>query len=163
MRASRRKEPILFRDCSVVGRSAGRAPSAAFYWRRRKASTREAGMEFAILGPLEVHRRGQRIELAGPRIRMALAALLLDANRVVPVGRLAEALWEVEPPAKARRQVQNCISSLRCALALAGEDDVIRTGSSGYSIRLGGDELDLTTFEAAVDEGLAFGQAGRPA
>jgi DNA-binding SARP family transcriptional activator len=119
-------------------------------------------MEFAILGPLAAYRDGHPVALAGSQVRMALAALLLEANHVVSVGRLVEVLWEAEPPAKARRRVQNCISDLRGVLTLAGAGDVIRTDSSGYSIRLGWDELDLTTFEAGVDQGLAYGRAGRP-
>lgn len=120
-------------------------------------------MEFAILGPLAVYRDGQAIALAGPQLRMALAVLLLEANHVVSTERLVEVLWEAEPPVKARRRVQNCISDLRRALTLAGGCDVIRTEGPGYCIRLGADELDLMAFEAEAEAGLTFGQAGRPA
>jgi len=120
-------------------------------------------MEFAILGPLEVCCEGQAVALTGPRLRMVLAALLLEANRAVSTERLVAVLWEAEPPVNARRRVQNCISDLRRALSLAGGCDVIRTDSPGYSIQLGGDQLDLAAFETGVEAGLAAGRAGRPA
>ena len=46
--------------------------------------------EFGILGPLEVSRSGRAVPLGGPRQRAVLALLLLEANRVVSMDRLAE-------------------------------------------------------------------------
>ncbi len=67
-------------------------------------------MEFGILRPLEAWHEGQPVGLAGPRVRLVLAALLVDANQVVTIERLADVLWAGDPPAKVRRQVQNCVS-----------------------------------------------------
>ena len=49
--------------------------------------------EFGILGPLEVSRAGRAVPLGGPRQRAVLALLLLEANRVVSLDRLAEDIW----------------------------------------------------------------------
>ena len=54
--------------------------------------------EFGILGPLEVSRSGRAVPLGGPRQRAVLALLLLEANRVVSMDRLAEDLWGGHPP-----------------------------------------------------------------
>ena len=50
-------------------------------------------VEFGILGPLEVRVAGRAVPLGGPRQRAVLALLLLEANRVVSMDRLAEDLW----------------------------------------------------------------------
>ena len=57
-----------------------------------------ASVEFGILGPLEVSRSGCLVALGGPRQRAVLAALLLEANRVVSMDRLAEDIWGGDPP-----------------------------------------------------------------
>jgi hypothetical protein len=54
--------------------------------------------EFSILGPLEVSRSERPVPLGGPRQRAVLALLLLEANRVVSMDRLAEDLWGGRPP-----------------------------------------------------------------
>ena len=54
--------------------------------------------EFGILGPLGVLRSGCAVPLGGPRQRAVLAMLLLEANRVVSMDRLAEDVWAGHPP-----------------------------------------------------------------
>src|SRR6266516_3917082 len=75
-----------------------------------------AGMEFRVLGPLEVRVDGRGLELGGLRQRRVLATLLLSPNRTVSVSRLVEAAWDEDPPATARRQVQNRVAALRAIL-----------------------------------------------
>lgn len=55
-------------------------------------------MRFALLGPLELFdEAGSPLEVAGPRLRVLLAALLLRANMPVPAEALAEAAWDSSP------------------------------------------------------------------
>jgi DNA-binding SARP family transcriptional activator len=49
-------------------------------------------LDFRLLGPLEVVGERGPISLGGPKQRATLAILLLAANRVVPVERLADDL-----------------------------------------------------------------------
>ena len=42
-------------------------------------------LEFRILGPLEVRRLGEPIDLGGAKQRALLGVLLLNVNKVVPV------------------------------------------------------------------------------
>ncbi|GII60652.1 SARP family transcriptional regulator [Sphaerisporangium krabiense] len=79
-----------------------------------------------------------------------LSVLLLDANRVVTIGRLMEAIYGDEPPTTARAQVQICISSLRRLFAANGSPDIIATQSLGYAIRAAADEIDAQRFESLV-------------
>ncbi|WP_166427601.1 AfsR/SARP family transcriptional regulator [Nonomuraea mesophila] len=109
-----------------------------------------ADLWFGVLGPLDVRARGQRIPLHGPRQERALAALLLNAGHAVTVDRLVDVVWK-DPPASARRQIQDLVSRLRRALADAGADEaVITTVRGGYVLRPGAGELDATEFERLV-------------
>jgi len=70
-------------------------------------------MEFRILGPLEVLSDGQAVDLGGAKQRALLAVLLLDANHVVSMDRLVDALWEDDPPETATKALQVYVSGLR--------------------------------------------------
>jgi DNA-binding SARP family transcriptional activator len=50
-------------------------------------------LEFGLLGPLLVRRGGTVIPVPRGNQRTVLAELLLAANQVVPVDRIAETLW----------------------------------------------------------------------
>jgi DNA-binding SARP family transcriptional activator len=106
-------------------------------------------LEFRILGPLEVVDGGGPIRLGGPKQRATLAILLLNANRVVSVDRLADDLYAGAAPVTAVTQVQRQISELRKALGAAS---AIETRGPGYVIRLSPEQLDLNRFEALCEE-----------
>jgi DNA-binding SARP family transcriptional activator len=106
-------------------------------------------VEFRILGPLEVVGDGARIDLGGAKQRATLAVLLLNANRVVSVDRLADDLYAGAAPVTALKQVQRQISELRKVL---GSTSVIETRSPGYVLRLAPQQLDLTVFEHLAAE-----------
>lgn len=107
-------------------------------------------MEFRILGPLEVLCDSRVINLRGAREQTILAMLLLDVDRVVPVDRLIDAIWDDTPPQTARTQVYICVSALRRRFASVGWPDVIDSQAPGYVIRRGGWRLDLDTFEGRL-------------
>lgn len=100
-------------------------------------------LEFSILGPLEVFDDGRPVRLGGPKQRAVLAILLLSANRVVSVERLADDLYAGAPPVTAVTQVQRQVSDLRKALGAS----VIETRSPGYMIHVEPERLDLDRFE----------------
>jgi DNA-binding SARP family transcriptional activator len=103
-------------------------------------------MEFGLLGPLVV-RSGETV-LAVPRgkQRVLLAVLLLDANRVVPLDNVAEALWGAAAPPSAAITIRNYVRRLRQALGEAGRER-IGFRQHGYAISLGEGELDVSRFE----------------
>ncbi len=103
-------------------------------------------MEFGLLGPLAVRRGETVIPVQAGKQRAVLAALLLNANQVVPVGELAETLWGAEPPPSAGVTVQNYVARLRKALEDQGHSR-IGTQPRGYVINVAADELDMTRFE----------------
>ena len=117
-------------------------------------------LDFRILGPLEVASDGTPIRLGGPKQRATLAILLLSANRVVPVERLADDLYAGAAPVTAVTQVQRQISELRKVL----REPLIETRAPGYTIHLSPEQLDLSRFERRVEEAteaLSRGEAQR--
>ncbi|WP_166427515.1 AfsR/SARP family transcriptional regulator [Nonomuraea mesophila] len=94
---------------------------------------RVPGVRFLLLGPLEAVVDGRAAHLTG-RQRALLAALLLDADHVVSVERLADRLWGEEVPPSAPARVRALITELRRALGPHGQD-VIVTRSPGYLAR----------------------------
>jgi DNA-binding SARP family transcriptional activator len=106
-------------------------------------------LDFRILGPLEVVGEHGPVRLGGPKQRATLAILLLNANRVVSVDRLADDLYSGAAPVTAVTQVQRQISELRKALA---DESIIETRSPGYAIRLEQGQLDLHRFEHLADD-----------
>ncbi len=115
---------------------------------------RAAGLplEFKILGPLEVLGGGVPLELGGPRRRVTLALLLIDANKVVPIERLLDAIYGENWPPTGRSQVQIQISSLRRLFTDAGHDGVILTHAQGYSLQIEPSSLDAHQFAQLAGE-----------
>ena len=111
-------------------------------------------IEFGILGPLEASRAGQQLQLGGRNQRAVLALLLLNANRVVSIERLAEDLYGGEAPVSAVTQVHRQVSELRKLLDAdgGGHDSVIETRSPGYLVRVDHSGFDLHRFEGLTGE-----------
>ncbi|WP_248966039.1 AfsR/SARP family transcriptional regulator [Sphaerisporangium perillae] len=110
-------------------------------------------MELRLLGPVEAWHHDQRLSLGGPKPRALLAALLLNAGRVVSTERLVESLWGDSPPNSAHALVQTYVHGLRRGLPLDGHDDLLQTRPPGYLIRPVPGQLDLQTFERKVAQG----------
>src|SRR6476659_10940401 len=123
--------------------------------------------EFGILGPLEVSRSGGAVALGGPRQRAVLALLLLEANRVVSLDRLAEDLWGGHPPDGWVTTVQIYVWHLRQALeparARGAAGEVLVTRNPGYLLRVDGERLDAARFQDGFAAGRAALEAGRHA
>ena len=106
-------------------------------------------MEFRVLGPVEDSCNGRPLQLGGARQRAVLSAMLVDANRVVSVERLINAVWDERPPSTARHQIRTSVSGLRKMFAdLGAEREVIVTKPPGYSLVVKPGELDSQEFEA---------------
>jgi DNA-binding SARP family transcriptional activator/class 3 adenylate cyclase len=124
-------------------------------------------VEFLVLGPLEVLEDDRPIPLGSAKQRLLLAALLVQANAVVSVDRLADVLWGDAPPADAAATVRNYVSRLRAALEpgrAAGEAATLLVSRQpGYVLRVEQDQLDAGRFEQLVAEGRVALREGDPA
>ncbi|GAB3823492.1 AfsR/SARP family transcriptional regulator [Dactylosporangium cerinum] len=105
---------------------------------------------------------GRRIELGGSRQQIVLASLLLEANRVVPIARLIDAVYGDDVPSTARAQTQICVSSLRRLFALHGRPEAIITRSKGYVLEVQQGTLDLHQHDELVANARRARDVGRP-
>jgi DNA-binding SARP family transcriptional activator/tetratricopeptide (TPR) repeat protein len=106
-------------------------------------------MEFKLLGPLEIVVDGKPISLTAPRQGVILALLLIEANQVVSVDRMIDAVWGNEPPKTAKNQVQITVSALRRLLGT----DVIVSRPPGYMINAPPETIDIACFENLIASG----------
>ncbi|GAA3730316.1 BTAD domain-containing putative transcriptional regulator [Plantactinospora mayteni] len=104
------------------------------------------GVEFGLLGPIDVRVAGRSVPVRSPKCRVLLATLLLEPGRLVSVGRLTEAIWDARQPDNPRRAAQLNVTRLRALLDEAGAPPLIATGSDGYLIEVGTDLVDLGRF-----------------
>jgi DNA-binding SARP family transcriptional activator len=116
---------------------------------------------YRLLGPLAAEYAGEHIRLGGLR-QQILLAMLLEANQVVHLERLIDAIWDESPPASARSQVRICVSGLRRLFAAKGGGDVIETHPVGYRIVVAKDVVDFYQFEELAASGRAAAAAGQP-
>ena len=117
-------------------------------------------VEFRILGSVEVSDDGQVKDLGGLRERTLLARLLLSAGQVVSADRLADDLWEGQPPPHFMATLRVYISRLR--RALGSGSGAVATHPPGYRLVLGDGELDAHRFDglvAAARDDMAAGRA----
>jgi predicted ATPase/DNA-binding SARP family transcriptional activator/Tfp pilus assembly protein PilF len=105
------------------------------------------GVEFRLLGPLEVEQDGRVLAVGGRRQRALLTFLLLHANTVVAQDRLIDALWGEDPPETAANALQVAVHALRKQL---GADRIVTRGK-GYLLRVEAGELDLQRFTESVE------------
>jgi DNA-binding SARP family transcriptional activator len=119
------------------------------------------GLEFRVLGPLEVRRDGEPVILGGAKQRALLAILLLRANQVVPAETLIDELWGERPPATAAAALQVHVANLRKALEPRRRPGrpwrTLVTEGRGYRLHVEADQLDLLAFERLLaDAGRAL-------
>jgi YVTN family beta-propeller protein len=130
-------------------------------------ATETGSIEFGILGPLEVSRAGRSVALGGPRQRAVLALLLLEANRVVSMDRLAEEVWAGHPPEGWATTLQTYVFHLRRALEpdrpRGGDPAVLVTRDRGYLLHVDRAYVDSAVFEDGFAAGRAALDAGSDA
>ena len=120
----------------------------------------QSGLEFRILGDLEVWRGGRRLDIGSPRQRELLALLLLHRNRVVATDRLIDLMWGSRPPRTAANTLHVLVSGIRRSLNGDGAESVLITRRPGYELRTEPGQVDLERFEALRDTGLAAAARG---
>lgn len=109
----------------------------------------------SILGPLELTGPRGTIRLTARRQQILVAALVWQANRVVPIDSLIDVMWGAESPSTARSQVHISVSGVRKRLARSGLHQLIDTEPPGYLVRVGPGQLDAHRFDELAELGRA--------
>src|SRR5690606_9550104 len=76
----------------------------------------EAGLRFAVLGPVRAWRHGQELDLGTPLQRSILGMLLLKEGHAVTPAEMIDAVWGEESPPRALGALRTYISRLRTVL-----------------------------------------------
>jgi len=143
----------------------GQGAAAGWVMAAEAMVTETGSIEFGMLGPLEVSRAGHSVTLGGPRQRAVLALLLLEANRVVSMDRLAEEVWAGHPPNGWSTTLQTYVFHLRRALEpdrpRGAAAAVLVTRDRGYLLHVDRAYVDSAVFEEGFAAGRAALEAGR--
>ncbi|MDQ6526670.1 BTAD domain-containing putative transcriptional regulator [Nocardioides sp. LHD-245] len=105
-----------------------------------------------LLGPLEVFdQRGAPVDIGSPRHRETLAALAVDAGRVVSTDTLLDRVWGESARGGTLANLQAVISRLRSRLRGAGVPADIATAPPGYRLDLPPGALDTDRLAAGIE------------
>ncbi|WP_162907997.1 AfsR/SARP family transcriptional regulator [Allorhizocola rhizosphaerae] len=107
-------------------------------------------MEFRMLGPVELHVDGRVVEPGPMQQRAVLAALAVDAGRVVPTDVLVDRVWGSSATYGARRTMQTYLSRLRRLLRVSPDSSALVRQSGGYVLRIDGGDVDVHRFRRLV-------------
>ncbi|MFI6097079.1 BTAD domain-containing putative transcriptional regulator [Lentzea sp. NPDC051213] len=116
-------------------------------------------MHVGILGPVEAHSPDGKIAVGGPRPRTLLALLAIRVGEIVPLDRLVDELYGLEPPADAANALQGQVSRLRRAL---GDAALIEFHPAGYRLALAPDQVDAQRFVSLATAGQQALEQGDP-
>ena len=122
-----------------------------------------AGLQFGVLGPLQLIADGNPVPLGAPKQRAVLAMLVMNRNRPVSVDSLINAVWDQSPVPAARTSIHSYVSNLRRLLGGAGYDPnkVLASAPPGYQLGVDDTNCDLGRFITDKNAGVHAAAAGR--
>jgi DNA-binding SARP family transcriptional activator len=122
------------------------------------------GLDFGVLGPLQVTVNGQAVPLGTPKQCAVLALLLINRNRPVPRDSIINAIWDEDSPeADAIHNLHVYIANLRKVLGSGGVDPktVLASARPGYQLNVPDAACDLGRFTTEKAAGVQAAAAGR--
>jgi len=105
-------------------------------------------VEFRLLGPFEVHVGARKVHIPRRRERALLAVLALDPGKAVSTDRLADLLWDADPPTGSTAALRTHVSRLRTAVP--AELAVIERQGPGYALVVDPDRVDAHRFRGLL-------------
>ncbi|MDK1475891.1 BTAD domain-containing putative transcriptional regulator [Streptomyces sp. 549] len=121
--------------------------------------TAENGARFRILGSFECWDGPDRVRVGGPVHERVLVTLLLEPQRVLPVFRLVEAVWDDNAPATAAHQVRKAVAELR--QRIPDGRNLIVTEGPGYRALTTLEQVDLSRFTEGLRQAREATAAGQ--
>lgn len=115
-----------------------------------------------VLGPLEVVGGSGPVDVGSPRHREVLAALVVDAGRVVSTDALLERVWGDGARGATTANLHAIISRLRARLKEV-EGVEVATAPPGYRLDVPEQAVDAARFTALVGQARSVRAAGEPA
>ncbi|MFD7655602.1 BTAD domain-containing putative transcriptional regulator [Actinosynnema sp. NPDC059797] len=106
-------------------------------------------VELRVLGPVEAWVGDRRLDVGHARQQCVLAALLVDANRVVSVDQLLDRVWGEDVPSRGKGNLHSYVSRLRTALAGTGDVAIVHR-SGGWALEVDPDRVDLHRFRGLL-------------
>jgi DNA-binding SARP family transcriptional activator len=113
------------------------------------------GAWFGLLGDVEARIDGRSVDLGHARQRCVLVALLVDANRVVPVDQLVDRVWGERLPLRVGNALSGYLSRLRQALGTSHVRLARQPG--GYLLTVDPMAVDLHRFRHLVMQARTVG------
>src|SRR5262245_14831989 len=123
-----------------------------------------SGLDFGVLGPLQVSVNRQQVPSGTPKQSAVLALLLINRNRAVPRDSLINAIWDEDSPeADAIHNLHVYVANLRKVLGSAGIDPKTALASArpGYQLNVPDAACDLGRFNTEKAAGVQAAAAGR--
>jgi YVTN family beta-propeller protein len=108
------------------------------------------GIQFRILGPLEVVVGGEERPVPGDKLQSLLARLLLERNRAVATERLVDDLWGDEAPPTARQSLHAHVARLRRVLGTGDNGSLLGNDGRGYVLTVDDEQIDAERFRQLV-------------
>jgi DNA-binding SARP family transcriptional activator len=123
----------------------------------------DKGLDFGVLGPLQMSVDGAAVPLGTPKQRAVLAMLVMSRNRPVSSDSLVNAAWEQFPPPEPKASLHSYISNLRRLVAAAGLDPkrVLASAPPGYRLSVSDADCDIGRFVAHKAAGVQAAAAGQ--
>jgi DNA-binding SARP family transcriptional activator len=114
------------------------------------------GLDYRLLGNLEVIRDGGSVEVGAFRQRALLALLLANAGTVLSTNRILDELWGETGGTDKHSSLWVYVSGLRGVLepgrAKRSEGTILLTRAPGYVLAVDRDDTDVGRFEQSVVE-----------
>ncbi|HEV7452929.1 MAG TPA: BTAD domain-containing putative transcriptional regulator, partial [Pseudonocardiaceae bacterium] len=112
------------------------------------------GVEFGLLGGVEVRVDGRLVDVGHARQRCVLVVLVVEANHTVSVDQLVDRVWGDGAPQRARETLYNYLSRLRHVLGPITEVDLVRQ-PGGYVLTVDPMVVDVHRFGHLVAQARA--------
>lgn len=121
------------------------------------------GVDFGVLGPLQLTVNGSPVALGTPKQRAVLAMLVMSRNRPVSSDALVGAAWEQFPPPEPKASLHSYISNLRKLISGGGSDGrmILASAPPGYRLTVTDDGCDLGRFVSSKNAGVQAAAAGQ--